>query len=375
MKFYIIISTTNWIVLRMMMIVIMLITHSRTHARTHARTHVLLPLLPLLTSTTYTTTTTTATTMSILSSLVSYVIHTMLYFCFWHKVLAEKIGYPGARAGRTMAEKCRVVNDAVMSNVSHDRTVIEFSRDRKSMSVLCGSELFVKGAPEGLLDRCDSVLLSTGQIVPLDRAMRTKLNAELELFAKRALRVLALAYADHKDASRYDLDDASHVREFESDLTFCGFAAMIDPPRAEVKDSVMTCKRAGIRVIVITGDNKLTAESICRSIGVFGPRDNLAGRSYTHTHSRIGLHAPCAHAHMRTTNRHAHVCMHMFACTCLHACICTELRTTQRARQVRGAGVRSHAEGTACPSREQCEPLRPCRAGTQAGACLLLRLL
>lgn len=92
--------------------------------------------------------------------------------------------------------------------------------------------------------------------------------------------MLALAY--RKDPpKKLDLKNMEHFSEFESNMVFVGLAAMLDPPRPVVPESIAKCETAGIRVIVITGDQKTTAESICKRIGVFEADEDLHGKSYT----------------------------------------------------------------------------------------------
>jgi Ca2+-transporting ATPase len=121
---------------------------------------------------------------------------------------------------------------------------------------------FVKGAPRELLALCTS-LLNDGRSEPLTDALRSQIVAANDAYARSGLRVLAVARRTLTDA----LSD-EHAETVERDLTFIGMCAMLDPPRPEVAAAVETCHHAGIRIIMITGDYGLTAESIARRIGI-----------------------------------------------------------------------------------------------------------
>ena len=141
-----------------------------------------------------------------------------------------------------------------------------FDSRRKMMSVICeegeGKTVYAKGAPREILERCSHVAYPGG-IRPMednDRGKIIKLNDD---YALSALRVLALAMRKVDDTlPYYNLDTV------ERELVFLGLAAMQDPPRPEVEEAVYRCRTAGIRVIMITGDYGLTAESIARKIGL-----------------------------------------------------------------------------------------------------------
>ena len=143
--------------------------------------------------------------------------------------------------------------------------------------------MFCKGAPEGVLDRCTHARVGTGK-VPLTAALK---NCILDLTrqygtGRDTLRCLALATGDSPvKPEDMDLNDSNKFYTYEVNLTFVGVVGMLDPPRKEVFDSIVRCRAAGIRVIVITGDNKATAEAICRRIGVFGEDEDTTGKSYS----------------------------------------------------------------------------------------------
>ena len=207
------------------------------------------------------------------------------------KVLVEKLGCADENLTRslpTLAPRLRAtaVNDYYERSISRVLT-FEFSRDRKMMSVLArrtsgSGGLFVKGAPESVLDACASVQVQ-GRTVPLTPALRGSLLEKTVAYGQSGLRTLALAYihADDTDAAHYQSQSTADYARFEQNLTFVGLVGMLDPPRPEVRLAVANCKAAGIRVVCITGDNKGTAETICRQIGIFGEHEDLKGKSYT----------------------------------------------------------------------------------------------
>lgn len=164
----------------------------------------------------------------------------------------------------------------------------EFSRDRKSMSVLVGSDkdqaLLVKGAPESIIDRCISVVLGpNGVKAPMSKEIYELLSKEVVEYGNKGLRVIAIASVPVIELKNFN-KTAKTTKDYfknEQDLTLLGLIGMLDPPRPEVRGSILKCREAGIRVIVITGDNRNTAEAVCRQIGVFGHMQETRGKSYT----------------------------------------------------------------------------------------------
>ena len=225
------------------------------------------------------------------------------------KVLAEKIGLDnmrGVESKRTSNPDihAQIVCDTIES--AHDvKATLEFDRDRKSMSVIVSektsgkrngasaqNQLLVKGAPEVLLDRCAYVQLPDGTTIGLSATMRKSILKVQTTMARDALRCLAFAKKDSLGPlSSYDgsethrahaeLKDPDEYARIESDLIFVGMVGLRDPPRPEVAGAIEACHTAGIRVIVITGDNQNTAEAICTEIGVFKSMADVKGKSFT----------------------------------------------------------------------------------------------
>merc|ERR1711913_155599 len=207
-------------------------------------------------------------------------------------VLAEKLNpYDLSKSGGRL-ESAKVVRKDMETKWKKDFT-LEFSRDRKSMSTYCsprkpsrignGPKMFVKGAPEGVLDRCSHFRIG-GDKMPMTPAIRAKIMDRAIAYGtgRDTLRCLALAAGDAPmNPKEMDLEDSSKFAKYEVNLTFVGVVGMLDPPRLEVKPSIARCREAGIRVIMITGDNKNTAEAICKRIGIFGEDESTEGLAYS----------------------------------------------------------------------------------------------
>ncbi|XP_053649774.1 calcium-transporting ATPase sarcoplasmic/endoplasmic reticulum type isoform X1 [Cherax quadricarinatus] len=208
-------------------------------------------------------------------------------------VLGEKINpYNMSKSGLDRRSAAIIAKHDMETKWKKEFT-LEFSRDRKSMSSYCvplkptrlgtGPKMFCKGAPEGVLDRCTHVRVGT-QKVPLTAGVKEKILSVTRDYGcgRDTLRCLGLATIDSPmKPEDMDLGEASKFYTYEVNMTFVGVVGMLDPPRKEVLDSIKRCRDAGIRVIVITGDNKATAEAICRRIGVFGEDEDTVGMSYS----------------------------------------------------------------------------------------------
>jgi len=147
---------------------------------------------------------------------------------------------------------------------------IPFDSDRKRMTVIYGRgsqrEALVKGAPDVVLQLCTHYLLN-GAPVPLDKRKRSEIIDRYSSMAGDALRVLALACRPLTP----ETDISCPVPEdVEKNLVFVGLAGMIDPPRPAAISAVHTCRRAGIKVAMITGDHQLTAMAVAREMGIAG---------------------------------------------------------------------------------------------------------
>jgi Ca2+-transporting ATPase len=182
---------------------------------------------------------------------------------------ARIVGDPTEGALLTAAAKAGILKGPLAAGHEFVEE-IPFDSERKMMTIVRRDPerrrvmAYVKGAPDVLLAACTRVRERDLErpITGEDAARILETNGRL---SDRALRVLAVAVRS------FDLDPGEyHAAHIETDLTFLGLMAMIDPPREEVKAAIAKCRASGIKTVMITGDHKNTAVAIARELGFFG---------------------------------------------------------------------------------------------------------
>ncbi len=158
---------------------------------------------------------------------------------------------------------------------------IPFDSERKRMSTVHQTPegqviLFVKGAPDQIVECCHSVR-GNSKILPLSNSLKEKIAEQNKKLASGSLRVLAVAYREIAAPEKEYLlkNKKIEVDKIESSLILLGLVAMIDPPRKEALEAVKTCRKAGIRPVMITGDYPLTARAIAEQIEIYKPGDQI----------------------------------------------------------------------------------------------------
>ncbi|MFH1779589.1 MAG: calcium-translocating P-type ATPase, PMCA-type [Candidatus Micrarchaeota archaeon] len=179
------------------------------------------------------------------------------------------LGDPTEASLLVMAEK-KEFNYKELRKTQEFVNEIPFTSERKMMSVIRLKNkkpvMYSKGATEVLLQNCSRILIN-GKEKTLTNKIKEEIENENNEMASKALRVLAFAF-----------NQASGKQAVEKDLTFIGLVGMIDPPREEAKEAIEKCKKAGIRVIMITGDNKNTAIAVGAQLGLGMEKNALSGQ-------------------------------------------------------------------------------------------------
>ena len=162
-------------------------------------------------------------------------------------------------------------NKIELYNVMKRVKDIPFDSSRKMMTTIhkipTGYRVITKGAPDILLKRCNKVY-ENGNVTTLDYSKTKLIENQNNKMADEALRVLAIAYLDIPSLpSKIDSEN------IEKNLIFIGLIGLIDPPREGVKEAVTTCKKAGIKTVMITGDHIITAKAIAKDLGILRGSD------------------------------------------------------------------------------------------------------
>ncbi len=154
---------------------------------------------------------------------------------------------------------------------------IPFSSERKRMTTIHKEPegrivAYMKGAPEVVIEKC-KYILTEGEVKELNKEEKKNLLQVNENLASEGLRVLAMAYKpllNWKPSLKNE-----DMEKIEEGFVFVGMQGMLDPPRKEAVEAVKTCKRAGIKNVMVTGDHKLTAVAIAKELGILNQGDKV----------------------------------------------------------------------------------------------------
>ncbi len=180
---------------------------------------------------------------------------------------------------------------------------IPFDSERKLMSVLVKSQdelfVFVKGAPDMLLARSKRVFRN-GREELISMGLQQEILAANQLMASQALRNLAFGY------KRFRRVEIANLPEWECDLVFVGLCGMMDPPREEVYGAISTCRSAGIRTVMITGDHQETAAAIAHQLNIIPDKGKiLTGMEIDRLDDQeLARIAPSAYVYARVSPEH-----------------------------------------------------------------------
>lgn len=198
----------------------------------------------------------------------------ILKICNDSKLFQEKkkwqiIGDPTEAALLTAVEKSNIKISGIQKEKS-----FPFDSVRKRMSVIISEkkkkQVFVKGAPDSILEICTHILTDKG-ICKITKKDKKNIEKEYNRMSEKALRVLATAYREFEGKISKTLKHEN----IEEKLIFVGLVGMIDPPRPEVKDAVNLCHKAGIRTIIVTGDYGKTALAIAKTINIADKKTSI----------------------------------------------------------------------------------------------------
>lgn len=177
-------------------------------------------------------------------------------------IFAEENGYSKTELEKRYPRALEIPLDSTRKRMT---TVNDFNGDKY---------VLIKGAPEIVLERCMWIERDE-RVHKITKQDKELILNDLHLMTSKALRVLALAYKKipYEESKLGELDK----EKLEENLIFVGLVGMMDPPRKEAKEAVETCNKAGIKVVMITGDHEDTAAAISKEIGILTDGEVLTG--------------------------------------------------------------------------------------------------